>query len=178
MLELVLVAFAAVQETPPLVIIPQEPFRPGPTAAEFRTLSQPWRGNEPERMFPDLAIKDIRINGDTLYVLVANEGSVRARGPIQVSVHAKAHGVRTDDSVARTATLGGGESRWVALKDTALAAMGLANADISASAEQAAVVPRALDRTGQLHRQVGVGDVNEANNSLTLAASAIVQGRP
>ena len=35
MLELVLVAFAAVQETPPLVIIPQEPFRPGPTAAEF-----------------------------------------------------------------------------------------------------------------------------------------------
>ena len=66
----------------------------------------------------------------------------------------------------------------MALKDTALASMGLANADISASATQAAVVPRALDRTGQLHKQVGVGDVNEANNSLTLAASAIVQGRP
>ena len=178
MFELFLLAFAAAQETPPLVVIPQEPFRPGPTAAEFRTLSQPWRGNQPERMFPDLTIKDIRIDGDSLYVLVANEGAVRARGPIRVSVHAEANGARTDAATARTDTLDGGESRWVAVKDRALASIDWADAQVSASAAQAAVVPRALDRTGQLHRQVGVGDVNEANNSLTLAASAIMQGRP
>jgi hypothetical protein len=179
MLELILVAFAAAQETPPLVVIPQEPFRPGPTAAEFRTLSQPWRGNQPERMFPDLAIKDIRSDGDALYVLLANEGSVRARGPIKVSVRAETNGAGTDEAVARTDSLEGGESRWVKVRDAALASRATAAASqVSASAEQAAVVPRALDRTGQLHKQVGVGDVNEANNSLTLAASAIVQARP
>lgn len=176
-----LLAFAA-QSAPTLVI--HDPPR-GPMPAEERTMSQPHRNMDP-RMFPDMAVKDLRIDGDTLFVLVKNEGGVRARGPIRVAAEAVAGGVRSAAPAARLDKLAAGESRWVGLRgfsmQTASASRGplvaLQNAAlVRASVALPTEVPSGLDRSGRGSDTVAV-DFDLANNSLSLSGDRIVRGRP
>ena len=185
MLDLFLFVAAAAQDAP--VFIPRPDPPSGPMPADFRTLSQPHPNMAPERSFPDLTIKDLRIDGDTLYVMVANEGGKRAGGPISVTSLAEANGVRSEATPARIDKLAAGERRWVPLRQFSVksAAIGgsaplvaLADASrVSVTISQPPAVPSALDRTGQ-RRERTDRDPDESNNSLTLAGDAIVRGRP
>ena len=95
---------------------PQIRERNGPTPWENHPLPPPhWkRGAQ-----PDLAIKDVRIDRDTLYVLVANQGKARAEGSIIVGARAESEGTRHDAVPARVARLNAGESRWIAIRSVA-----------------------------------------------------------
>lgn len=169
MLELLLIA-AAAQEARLFIPVPDPPR--GPMPAEFRTLSQPHPNARPEGTFPDLAVKDLRFDGDTLYVLVANDGGASASGPIRVNARAEAAGARNAAAAARIGKLKAGESKWVPL-DALSADASL----VSVTVSQPAPVAVALDRTGQ-RRDRTDREVDESNNSLTLAGSAIARGQP
>src|SRR5689334_12633369 len=109
----------------------------GPTIGDNRTLSQLHPGSD-DRMFPDVAVKDMRVDGDTLYVLVTNQGGRMAR---RVQVSARVQGA---SETARLASLPAGESKWVPLTHFNIA---LANTNVvSAVARLSAAVPSALDR--------------------------------
>jgi hypothetical protein len=156
-----------------------------PMPYEWHTLSQP-HPNSDDRMFPDIAVKDMRIDGDTLYVRLVNQGRGGARVPIVVVARAAAaNGMKSEEVQARTPRLAAGESRWVPLKNFSVksAAMSapvfdLASANaVSAAAWLSPSTAGYLDRSGQ-----GCGDCSidsdEKNNILNLNRNAIVQGRP
>ena len=189
MFQLLMLAYAAAaQDTRPPVIRIDPPR--GVTPFENRTLSQPHLNQSPETMFPDLAIKKLRIDGDTLHVLVVNQGKIRAKGPTRLTARAEMNGVRGEASPARIGTLKAGESRWVPLRNFSVrsAASGLSAPVFAlegASLVSAALRPpsptsRAVDRTGQDCDPTHgcIRDMDETNNSLTEAGSAISHGRP
>jgi len=73
MMDLLLLGLAGLmQDQGPTITTLDPPM--GPTIGENRTMSQ-WHPGSDNRMFPDVAVKDLRIDGDTLYV----HGSTGAR---------------------------------------------------------------------------------------------------
>jgi hypothetical protein len=133
---------------------------------------------------PDLAVMDLRILGDTLYVQVKNEGG-RARVAALVSARAEVNGVRTELATVRTTQLKGGETRWVPVRGFSFktaanspTVLALENASsVSATARLVPSTAGSMDRTGN-----GCGDcstdANESNNELTLGGQAIKRGKP
>lgn len=178
------VTAAQVPSEPRAVPEMREPRVAGPTAFEWRTMSQP-HPNSDDRMFPDIAIGDMRIVGDTLYVELVNQGRGSARTPIAVIARAAENGMKTEEVQARTGRLAAGEKRWVSLKGFAVktAAMASPVFDLSTAEVVSAaawLVPSsvgALDRSGQ-----GCGDcaadANPSNNILTLRANSISRTLP
>ena len=186
MFDLLIVALAAAaQEPPPLLT--RDPL-PGATAAENRTLSQS-HPNATARTFPDMAIKGLRIDGDTLHVLVANVGAARARGPIRISARAEANGT-TAESAIRTGSLSSGQTRWVPLRNFAAKSASASrpnsifaledSAVVSVSVELRPAMSAAVDRSGQacLPSRGCILELNEANNSLRAEGPTIPRGRP
>ena len=183
---LVMTLAAAAQEAPP-VIIP-EPNVAGPTAVEFRTLSMPHRNSKPIPLYPDVAIRDVRIDGNTLLVLVANEGRVRTQGSLKVSARARSNGLDAEAAPVRIASLPAGGSRWVALSKFSVKAAGHAApafalqdaAVVLADVRQQSQMSRAVDRSGQACDPVqGCGmELEQSNNRFAAAGSAINRGRP
>jgi hypothetical protein len=147
-------------------------------------MSQP-HPNSDDRMFPDIAVKDMRIAGDTLYVQLANTGRGSSRAPIMVVARAAENGMKTEEVQARTGRLGAGESRWVPLKGFAVRTAAikspvfdLSAADlVSAAAWLLPSTASMLDRSGQ-----GCGDcstdADTSNNVLSLKGTAIGRSPP
>ena len=162
----------------------REPRVAGPTAFEWRTMSQP-HPNSDDRMFPDVALKDMRIVGDTLYVELVNQGRSGTRVPIMVVARAAENGMKTDEVQARTDRLGPGQSRWVQLKGFGVKAAAikspvfdLSSADlVSAAAWLLPSTAGTLDRSGQ-----GCGDcstdADTSNNILSLKGASIGRSPP
>lgn len=162
----------------------REPMVAGPTPLEFRTLSQP-HPNSDDRMFPDIAIGAMNIDGDTLYVELTNKGRSATQTPTLVAARAVSGAMRSDLVEVKTGRLAAGESRWVPVKgfsvktaSTSGTVFALANATVvSAAARLLPSSVGALDRTGQ-----GCGEctteMSEDNNQLTLRGSAIGHGAP
>lgn len=181
---LLLAFLAAAAQGNPDIVYGLDPPQ-GPMAGENRTLSQ-WHRNADDRMFPDLAIKEMRLDGDTLHVLVANQGGYRADGPILVTARAVANGVNGVAQPARLGRLPAGQSRWVALRHFQLKSasavrtgpifvLGDANA-IIASVRQSAPPAATLNRSGRSCETCR--EQNEANNSLTGVGGQLKRGRP
>lgn len=187
MLILALAAASAAQDPDPLIIIRDPP--QGPMPGENHTLSQP-HPYATDRTFPDLAIKGLRIEGDTLYVLVANEGKARARGPIRVTASAETQLVKGESAPARISNLMAGESRWVPLRHFSVRSASAAPSASVFALEDARLVwatvrlpppiSTAVDRTGQacLPSRGCVLEPNEANNRFRAEGETIVRGRP
>jgi hypothetical protein len=183
---LVMTLAAAAQEAAP-VIIP-EPHIAGPTAVEFRTLSMPHRNSKPIPLYPDVAIRDVRIDGNTLHVLVANQGRVRTQGSLKVSARVSGNGLDAEAAPVRIDSLPAGQSRWVALSKFSVKAAGHAApafalqdaAVVLADVRQQSQMSRAVDRTGQACDPAqGCGmELEEGNNRFAAAGSAIARGRP
>ena len=162
----------------------REPRVAGPTAFEWRTMSQP-HPNSDDRMFPDIAVKDMRIAGDTLYVRLANQGRRASQVPVMLVARAAENGMKTDEVRVRTGRLAAGESRWVALKGFSVKSASISApvfdlASASAVSAAAWLLPSsagALDRSGE-----GCGectaDADETNNILTLKGASIGRGPP
>ena len=169
MLHLLLLA-AAAPDIPP--VHPNAEIFRGVTPGENIYL-RPGHANSDDRMFPDIAVQDLRIDGDTVYVLVKNQGARSAQG-IQVTARADGSGTKSDAAAARLAKLPAGESKWVSVGKFKVA---LADArSISVAAKLPAALPSALDRSGQGCE--GCSDLDESNNSLTEQASSIARGKP
>ena len=165
MMDLLLLGLAGLmQDQGPTITTLDPPM--GPTIGENRTMSQ-WHPGSDNRMFPDVAVKDLRIDGDTLYVLIINQGGKNAQ---KIQVSAKTQGA---SETARLTSLTAGESKWVSLAHFKTA---LADASVVSAAVRLSAVPSALDRSGQ--GCDACTDVNEANNSLSAPASSIARGRP
>lgn len=168
------------RETPMM----REPRVAGPTAFEWRTMSQP-HPNSDDRMFPDIAVKDMRIAGDTLYVRLVNQGHNSARTPIVIVARAAENGMKTEEVQAKTDRLAAGESRWVPLKGFAVktAAMASPVFDLSSAEVVSAaawLIPSsagALDRSGQGCDDCAA-DADTSNNILTLRGNSISRGLP
>jgi hypothetical protein len=175
-------ALQAAPTTPQLHFLPELPQGPMPYAE--RTWSMP-HPNSTDRMFPDMAIKDMRVDGDTLYVELANIGGGDVRVPILVAARAVANGTRSDVAEIRTSRMAARETRWVAIRGfsikTAAAApsvFALDNATtVSAVVRLMPSSAGMLDRTGDGCHQCTT-ESNEANNTLTLSGSALTHGRP
>jgi hypothetical protein len=191
MLSVLLLAFAA--PAPAALAAPQAPIPRevpmrrefvGPTPGENHWLSMPHR-NSDDRMFPDIAIGELRVDGDTLYVKVINNGQSEARGPILIAARALANGAQSGVVQTRTGKLEPGQSRWVTLSGfsvktaaTTPSLFALQNATaVSAVAKLVPSSAGALDRSGQ-----GCGEctreMDETNNSLTAEGSRLKHGRP
>jgi hypothetical protein len=188
MFELLVFAFAAAAQEQPPPLLGRDP-GPGVTQAENRTLSQP-HPFATARTFPDMAIKGLRIDGDTLHVLVANDGEARARGPIRIAARAEADGAKAEAAPARTGSLASGQSRWVPLRNFSVKSASAARSGSVFALEDAALVwvsvalapamSPAVDRTGQacLPSRGCMLERNEANNSVRAIGKAIPRGRP
>jgi len=171
MLDLLLLGLAGLMQDSGPIIVTNDPPQ-GPMPGENHTLSMPHQ-NMDDRMFPDIAVKDLRIDGETLYVLVTNQGKLSARG-LQVTARAEANGRKSEAAPARLSMLTAGESKWVSVGRFRLA---LADAKLVSAAVQLPPAPLpALDRSGR--GCDSCTDVNEANNSLTEPGPAITRGRP
>lgn len=155
-----------------------------PMPAEWHTLSQP-HANSDDRMFPDIAVKDMRIDGDTLYIRLVNQGRGGARVPIEVMARAASHGMKSDEVQVRTPRLAAGESRWVALKGFSVRAASISApvfdlASASAVSAAAWLLPSTagnLDRSGQRCGECSI-DADEKNNVLNREGDAISRGSP
>ena len=185
-----LLALAPMAATAPQVTVQprepmmREPTRAGPTPFEWRTMSQP-HPNSDDRMFPDIAVKDMRIVGDTLYVELVNQGRSATRVPIMVVARAAENGMKTDEVQARTDRLEAGQSRWVQLKGFGVKTAAiktpvfdLSSADlVSAAAWLLPSTAGTLDRSGQ-----GCGDcstdADTSNNILSLKGASIGRSPP
>lgn len=167
MLDMFLIGLAALAQDEGAIFMGIDPAQ-GPTIGENRTLSQ-WHPGSDDRMFPDIAVKDLRIDGDTLYVLVTNEGRKNA-ARVQVTARAESNGVKRGAGSARLPTLSAGESRWVSLGHFALANTNMISAAVRLPA------PPGLDRSGQ--GCDACADVNQANDSFSAAPSSIARGKP
>ena len=188
MLDMLILALAAAVQAADPPIITRDPPQ-GAMPGENRTLSQP-HPYATDRTFPDLAINGLRLDGDTLYVLVVNQGGARARGPIRVTARAESNGVGIEAAPARTAALKSGESRWVPLRQFSLKSASAARSAsvfaledasvVSATVSLAPPISAAVDRTGQacLPSRGCVGESNEANNSVRAQGQSIPRGRP
>jgi hypothetical protein len=164
------------------VIIGPDP-RQGPMPYNFGLMAPSHRGSD-DRMFPDIAIGELRIEGDTLYVQVRNVGHSATQGGVTVEARAEENGMNTEPAQARTGRLRAGEARWVPLRgfsvrtaSNAAPVFALANAtEVSATAMMQLAATPALDRSGQGRQDMF--DMDEKNNSVTLEGSAIKHGRP
>ena len=187
MLMLALAAAAAAQDLNPPILTHDPP--PGVTPVENRTLSQP-HPYATDRTFPDLAIKGIRIEGDTLYVLVANDGKARARGPIRITARAANDQFAVESAPARIGNLLAGQSQWVPLRHFSVKSASAARTASVFALEDASLVTAAVslsppisaavDRSGQscLSSRGCVREPNQANNLYRAEGDAIVRGRP
>ena len=154
---------------------PQIRERNGPTPWENHPLPPPhWkRGAQ-----PDLAIKDVRIDRDTLYVLVTNQGKARAEGSIIVGARAESAGARHDAVPARVARLNAGESRWVAVRSFATGpAFALDKAKLVSAVVLLRPADVALDRSGQTCDTCAF-EADETNNGFSAEQASIKHGRP
>jgi hypothetical protein len=160
----------------------------GPMPGENHSLSQD-HPNREEQMFPDLAVKDLRIDQGTLYVLVTNESKVRADGPIRITARAEANGIKSEATAARIGSLKGGESRWVPLSNFAVKSASTARyapivtldgASLISAAVRLPPPGSAVDRSGQgCTTSLGcIRELNESNNDFSAAGSDIARGRP
>lgn len=155
-----------------------------PMPYEWHTLSQP-HANSDDRMFPDIAVNDMRIDGDTLYVRVVNKGRGGARVPIEVIARAASNGMKSEEVAVRTPRLAAGESRWVVLKGFSVKSASISApvfdlATASAVSAAAWLLPStagSLDRSGQSCGECST-DSDETNNILNLNGNSIVHGRP
>ncbi|HEU5285743.1 MAG TPA: hypothetical protein VFU20_04430 [Sphingomicrobium sp.] len=186
MFDMLLLALAAAAQDNGIILTTDPPH--GPMPGENRTLSQS-HPNATDRMFPNLAVNGLRIDGDTLYVLVANQGKARTRAPIRLFALAESNGARAEAAPVRIARLSAGQSRWVPVRNFALksAAAGrsptvaLEDASfVSASVRLSPAIPAAVDRTGQacLPGRGCVLELDEANNSVRVDGRSIPRGRP
>jgi len=181
---------------PAAAVVPQAPVQPrdmpfireprvaGPTALEWRTMSQP-HANSDDRMFPDIAIGALSIDGDTLYVQLTNKGRSGTQTGALVAARAVAGGMKSDLIEVKTGRLAPGETRWVPLKGFSVktastngTVFALANATVvSAVARLLPSSAGTLDRSGQ-----GCGEctteMDDSNNTLTLSGAAIKHGAP
>jgi hypothetical protein len=176
-------AFAAafvVQDQGPIVttVDPSQGAMPGENSA----LAPPHKGSD-DRMFPDIEIGALRIDGDTLYVQVRNIGKSPSQGSVLVSARASDSGMRSEPVQARTARLQPGETRWVSLRGFSVKTasntspvFALASATSIAASAQLLPVSAQLDRSGQARQETADGDEN--NNSLVVEGSAIGRGAP
>lgn len=168
----------------PPIDSPIREIRQGPMQFEWRTLSQPHPYSD-DRMFPDIAVKDLRIDGDILYVRLVNQGGGGARVPIAVVARAASGGMKSDEVQAQTSRLAAGESRWVALRGFSVRSAGLSApvfdlasaTSVSAAAWLLPTTAGNLDRSGQGCGECST-DADEKNNILSLNGSSIVHGRP
>ena len=177
-----LLAFLAAAQGQSEIIVGNDPSQ-GAMPGENRTLSQ-WHRNMDDRMFPDLAVKDMRMDGDTLHVLVTNQGGYRAEGPILVTANAVANGISGEAAPERLGSLSAGKSRWVALRQFSLKAASSNRGGpvfaldgayaVTATVRQSAAPAPALNRSGQSCDQCR--EVNEANNSLSAEGAALDVG--
>ena len=186
MLSIMLLAAAAAGPAEPSPVtentIALHEIHQGPMPAENIWLRQ---GHADDRMFPDIAIGQLNVDGDTLYVHVENKGHSATPGPVLVAARAEQNGSKTAIVEERTARLLPGEARWVPLrgfsvKTAAANPSVFALESASAVSAVARVMPSStgvLDRSGQT-REVDSTDADETNNSLTLAGTAIRHGRP
>jgi hypothetical protein len=158
--------------------------RQGPMPAENHPLPpQHWRKHDPS--LPDVAVKALRIDGDTLYVLVANGGGATVRGPIRVMAQAVADGVRSEAAPTVLGKLSPGESRWVPVKQFSVKVAStrfsgplflLDRADAVLAEVRLPGPARALDRSGRGCDRCDEAD--EANNVLRERGPDIARGRP
>jgi hypothetical protein len=172
---------ALAQESGDNTIMGLDP-RPGVMPAENVYL-RPGHANSDDRMFPDIAAKDCRVDGDTLYVLVENEGKVGSQSAVHVEAFADAAGVRAS-ATTNAGKFKAGESRWVPLRSfavktasTSAQVFALDSARlVGASVTLPPAVPAALDRSGQgCNRCL---DLNETNDRLVFVGTAIRHGKP
>jgi hypothetical protein len=179
LLPLTLMLFAQSVST---VLAPDPP--PGPMQAENIYL-RPGHAYSDDRMFPDIAIGALSVDGDTLYVQLTNKGRSRTEVPIQIAARANAGSVKSQLAEARTGPLKAGESRWVAIHGfsvrtaaTTPVVFALANATaVSAVARMLPPPGSSLDRSGQ---QCGdcTQDADQTNNSVIVTADALKHGKP
>ena len=155
-----------------------------PMPYEWHTLSQP-HPNSDDRMFPDIAVKDMRVDGDTLYVRLVNQGRGGARVPIVLVARAAANGMKSDEVQARTSRLAAGESRWIPLKGFSVksAAMSAPVFDLASATAVSAAAWLSPSTAGHLARSGQGGgdcsiDLDEKNNILNLNGNSIIHGRP
>jgi hypothetical protein len=158
--------------------------RQGPMPFQERTMSQPHRFSD-DRMFPDIAIGALSIDGDTLYVQLTNKGLSATRTNAMIVARAQSNGMVSDLAEARTGRLSPGESRWVPLRgfsvrtaSTRATVFSLAGATtISAAVHLIPSSAGALDRSGDGCGECTV-EMKDGNNQLTLSGSAIGHGKP
>jgi len=162
----------------------REPRVAGPTAVEFRTLSQP-HPNSDDRTFPDIAISALRIDGDTLYVQLTNKGRSGTQSSTLIAARAVSAGMKSDRAEVRTGRFAPGETRWVPIRGFSVktasnggSVFSLASASVvSAAARILPSTAGTLDRSGE-----GCGEcteeMDETNNVLTLSGDAIKRGPP
>lgn len=190
MLTIMLLTLAqAASMSPRMVVVPpdfprlREPNRAGVTPFTNVPFSPPHWNRRPS---PDIAIRGFRIDGDTLYVLVANQGKGRADGEIVLAAQAKWDGVKTDPAKARLGRMLAGEARWVPLQHfsvqvaSASGSMPLFALDkateVSAVARFIPASAPFLDRSGQ--GRDSTPDSNESNNALSVDGASIARGKP
>ena len=183
MIPMLLLLAAQVSSEPHPVPFMRE-IRQGPMPFQERTMSQPHRFSD-DRMFPDIAIGALSIDGDTLYVQLTNRGLSATRTNAMVVARAQSNGMVSDLAETRTGRLSPGETRWVPLKGFSVrtasthgAVFSLSGATTVSAAVQ--LVPSsagALDRSGD-----GCGEctleMKDGNNQLTLSGPAILHGKP
>jgi hypothetical protein len=156
----------------------------GPMPAENMYLRPGHKGSD-DRMFPDIAIGELRVEGDTLYVRVLNKGQSATPGAVLVAARAAENGSKTDMVEQRITRLQPGEARWVPLrgfsvKTAAMSPAVFALESASAVSAVARMIPTStgvLDRSGQT-REMDTIDLDESNNGLTATASQLKRGRP
>ena len=181
MLSILAFAAAVIAQDQGPVITTNDP-RQGDMPGENHTLSQPHPG-EDDRMFPDIEIGSLRIDGDTLYVQVRNIGGSASQGSIMVSARADENGMHSEPVQSHTSRLRAGEERWIALrgfsvKTASTASPVFALASATSVAASAAVMPATsqLDRSGQTRQELPDRDLT--NNDLVVEGSAIARGAP
>jgi hypothetical protein len=136
-------------------------------------------------MFPDIAVGELRVDGDTLYVRVLNKGRSATPGPVLVAARAEENGSKTATVEQRTAKLLPSEARWVLLRGFSIktaaarpAVFALENATaVAAVAQMMPSSTGVLDRSGQ-SRNMDTTDLDGSNNAVTATGSALKHGRP
>jgi hypothetical protein len=176
-------AQAAAAGMPESTVLLRELYQ-GPMPAENIWLRPAHAGSD-ERMFPDIAIGELRIDGDTVYVRVLNKGRSATPGPVLVAARVDENGSKSGTVEQRTAKLLANEARWVPLrgfsvKIAASVPTVFALESATSVAAVAHMLPSStgvLDRSGQT-RNADTTDLDESNNALTATGSALKHGRP
>src|SRR5438445_13708193 len=81
-------AAATPPQTPLPPALPIRELFQGPMPVSDKVLP-PRHANSDERMFPDIAIGEMKVDGDTLYVRVLNKGASSTPGPVLVAARAE-----------------------------------------------------------------------------------------